>query len=92
MLAIELYRRSTLGEWRPVERPDIFTGMLDNSSLTTTAWHSERLVGISRVLTDFTYVTYLADLAIDTDCQQRGIDKQLVDETRRRLGGECMLV
>jgi len=90
--AIELYKRSTLGERRPVDRPDIFEGMLNNSDLTITAWHGERLVGISRSLTDFTYVAYLADLAVDTEYQRRGIGKQLIHETKRRLGRECMVV
>ena len=71
--AIDLYKRSTLGERRPVDRPDIFEGMLNNSNLTITAWHGERLVGISRSLTDFTYVAYLADLAVDTEYQRHGI-------------------
>jgi ribosomal protein S18 acetylase RimI-like enzyme len=90
--AIDLYRRSTLGERRPVDRPDIFEGMLNNSNLTITAWHGERLVGISRSLTDFVYVAYLADLAVDAAYQRHGIGKRLVRETQRRLGGECMIV
>ncbi len=90
--AIDLYKRSTLGERRPVDRPDIFEGMLNHSNLTITAWHGERLVGISRALTDFTYVAYLADLAVDTEYQRHGIGKQLIHETKRRLGRECMVV
>lgn len=90
--AIDLYQRSTLGERRPVDRPDIFEGMLNNANLTMTAWHGERVVGISRSLTDFTYVAYLADLAIDAQYQRRGIGKQLIHETRQRLGRECMIV
>lgn len=90
--AIDLYKRSTLGERRPVDRPDIFEGMLANASLTITAWDGERLVGIARTLTDFTYVAYLADLAVDADYQRRGIGRRLVEETRRRLGTECMVV
>ena len=90
--AIDLYRRSTLGERRPVDRPDIFAGMLDNANLIITAWHDERLVGIARSLTDFTYVAYLADLAVDLAYQRHGIGKRLVDETKHRLGDECMLV
>lgn len=89
---IDLYKRSTLGERRPVDRPDIFEGMLRNSSLTVTAWLGERLVGIARTLTDFTYVAYLADLAVDGEFQRRGIGTQLIEETRGRLGPECMLV
>ena len=90
--AIDLYKRSTLGERRPVDRPDIFEGMLKNASLTISAWHDSRLVGIARALTDFTYVAYLADLAVDAAYQKRGIGKRLVQETKRHLGRECMIV
>lgn len=90
--AIDLYNKSTLGERRPVDRPDIFAGMLKNANLTISAWHNNRLVGISRSLTDFTYVAYLADLAVDAEYQRQGIGKQLIQETKRRLGRECMIV
>lgn len=90
--AIDLYNRSTLGERRPVDRPDLFEGMLNNSSLIVTAWDGERLVGIARSLTDFTYVAYLADLAVDADYQRHGIGRRLINETKQRLGGECMIV
>jgi predicted N-acetyltransferase YhbS len=90
--AIELYNRSTLGERRPVQRPDIFAGMLANANLTVTAWDGVRLVGIARSLTDFTYVAYLADLAVDVDYQNSGIGRALIAETRARLKPECMIV
>lgn len=90
--AVDLYRRSSLGERRPIDRPDIFEGMINNASLIITAWHGERLVGISRSLTDFAYVAYLADLAVDGDYQRRGIGKRLIQETKGRLGRECMIV
>ena len=91
-MAIDLYNRSTLGERRPVHRPDIFAGMLENASLTVTAWDGGRLIGISRSLTDFTYVAYLADLAVDAEYQNKGIGRQLIAETRARLKPECMIV
>ncbi len=90
--AIDLYRRSTLGERRPVDRPDIFEGMLKNANLTVTAWKGSRLVGIARTLTDFSYVAYLADLAVDLEFQKQGIGRRLIEETRRRLQPECMIV
>ena len=90
--AIDLYNRSTLGERRPVARPDIFAGMLKNANLTVTAWDGGRLVGIARTLTDFTYVAYLADLAVDVDHQKSGIGRALIAETRARLKPECMIV
>lgn len=90
--AIDLYKRSTLGERRPVDRPDLFADMLKNASLTVSAWHNDRLVGIARSLTDFAYVAYLADLAVDADYQRQGIGRRLIEETRSRLGKECMVV
>ena len=91
-VAIDLYNRSTLGARRPVHRPEVFQDMLQNASLTVTAWDGERLVGIARTLTDFSYVAYLADLAVDTAYQRQGIGKRLIQETQQRLGPACMLV
>lgn len=90
--AIDLYNRSTLGKRRPVGRPDIFEGMLYNASLVITAWDGDRLVGISRTLTDFTYVAYLADLAVDLAYQRKGIGKELVRRTRLCLRPSCTIV
>lgn len=90
--AIGLYRKSTLGERRPVNRPDIFAGMLKHADLTVTAWQGADLVGIARTLTDFSYVAYLADLAVAAEYQQQGIGKRLIEETKKQLGAECMIV
>ena len=90
--AIDLYRRSTLGERRPVDRPDIFEGMLEHANLVISAWDGDCLIGIARSLSDFTYVTYLADLAVDAHYQKRGIGKQLIKETQQRAKPECMIV
>ena len=46
--AIELCKRSTLGERRPVDRPDIFEGMLKHANLVISAWDGNRLIGIAR--------------------------------------------
>lgn len=90
--AIDLYKRSTLGERRPVDRPDIFEAMLKHANLTLSAWHDGRLVGIARSLTDFSYVAYLSDLAVDFDYQRQGIGARLIRETQSRLRPECMIV
>ena len=49
---IDLYRRSTLGKRRPLDRPDIFGQMRDNANLVVTAWDGDKLVGIARSLTE----------------------------------------
>lgn len=90
--AIDLYIRSTLGERRPINNPSTFSDMLTNANLIISAWDEEKLIGISRSFTDFSYVTYLADLAVDAGYQRQGIGKRLIEETQLRLGPECMIV
>ncbi|HTF97082.1 MAG TPA: GNAT family N-acetyltransferase [Cellvibrio sp.] len=89
---IELYKCSTLGERRPVNKPDVFQGMIDNANIIITAWDNEKLIGISRALSDLVYVTYLADLVVHEDYQQQGIGKQLIDLTQAQAAPDCMLV
>ena len=90
--AINLYKASTLGERRPVDRPDIFEDMLRHADVMITAWDKDRLVGICRTLTDFSYVAYLADLAVDVEYQRKGIGKKLIEETKSKLGPNCLVV
>ena len=89
---IELYHASTLGERRPVDNRETMTNMLENANLVVTAWDGEVLVGIARTLTDFTYVGYLADLAVRASYQRRGIGIELMRQTRARMGPSSMLV
>ena len=90
--AIDLYIRSTLGERRPIDSRETFEAMLKNANLTVTAWDQDKLIGISRSLTDFAYVAYLADLAVDQQYQRMGIGKELIAQTQKRLGPNCMIV
>ncbi len=79
---IELYRASTLGERRPIDDRARFGEMLKNANLVITAWDGDLLVGISRSLTDFSYITYLADLAVRVSHQRQGIGKELICRTQ----------
>jgi len=89
---IRLYRVSTLGERRPVDDRETMAAMMENANLVITAWDGEQLVGIARSLTDWVYVTYLSDLAVDVAYQRRGIGTRLVAETRRLGGANTKLV
>jgi len=79
---IELYRASTLGERRPVDDRSRMSGMLAGANLVVTASEDDLLVGISRALTDFSYVTYLADLAVRVSHQRCGVGRELMRRTR----------
>ncbi|HTD65230.1 MAG TPA: GNAT family N-acetyltransferase [Candidatus Limnocylindria bacterium] len=79
---IDLYRASTLGERRPIDDRERLAAMLRHANLVVTAWDGELLVGISRALTDFVYVTYLSDLAVRVSYQRQGIGRELTRRTQ----------
>lgn len=88
---IELYRASTLGERRPVEDSERMRLMLANANLVVTAWDGERLVGIARSVSDFSYATYLSDLAVCVSHQKQGIGRELIRRTQA-AGGKASLI
>ena len=89
---IDLLKRSTLGERRPVEDRECMQGMISNSNLTVTAWCDGELVGIARCVTDFHYACYLSDLAVAEAHQRFGIGKKLQSLVQEQLGPRCKLI
>jgi len=89
---IDILRRSTLGERRPIDDLECMRGMLEDADLLVTAWDGQKLVGVSRSVTDFHYACYLSDLAVDTEYQKHGIGIKLIDMTQKELGSKCKLI
>jgi predicted N-acetyltransferase YhbS len=89
---IDLLRRSTLAERRPVEDLKCIEAMLKYGNLLCTAWDGEKLVGLARSVTDFEFCCYLSDLAVDENYQRKGIGKELIRQTRSRLGDKAKIM
>ena len=89
---IDLLRRSTLAERRPVDDSDCIHAMLRHANLLCTAWDQGKLVGVARSVTDFEYCCYLSDLAVDEAYQKRGIGKRLIALTQARLGRQAKII
>ena len=88
---IELYRASTLGERRPVDDRERMRLMLANANLVVTGWDGEQLVGIARSVSDFSYATYLSDLAVRLSHQKQGIGRELIRRTQE-AGGRASVI
>jgi GNAT superfamily N-acetyltransferase len=86
----DLFRSS--GIRRPVDDLPRIQRMLDHANLTITAWDGEKLVGIARALTDFSFCCYLSDLAVARDYQKSGIGKALIRQVQKAIGDESMLL
>ncbi len=87
---IELYKNAGLP--RPTGDAERIRKMFVHSNLVITAWQQEQLVGVCRCITDWAWVCYLSDLAVDPNCKKSGIGKNLVALTRKTLGEEVMIL
>ena len=75
---IDVLKRSTLDRRRPVNDSGRIQQMLDYGNILITAWDNDKLVGVSRALSDFSFCCYLSDLAVDQEYQKQGIGKKCV--------------
>lgn len=89
---IDLLKRSTLAERRPVHDQSKIEGMLRHANILITAWSNNTLIGVSRALSDFSFCCYLSDMAVDEAYQKQGIGKKLIEETHRMSGPHTTLI
>jgi len=89
---VNVLQRSTLAERRPVDNHERIELMLRNADVIVTARSGDMLVGVSRAITDFSYCTYLSDLAVDVEFQKLGIGRELIDRTHAAAGRATRLV
>ncbi|WP_430911359.1 GNAT family N-acetyltransferase [Methylobacterium sp. sgz302541] len=86
---------SGLAPRRPADDIDRLARMLAAADLIVTArvlTPERTLVGVARVLTDFSYCAYVSDLAVDKAQQGRGIGRRLLDTVREKVGPECSVL
>ena len=77
---------STLAERRPADDLERLDKMLRLAQIIITARDGEKLVGISRAITDYSFCCYLSDLAVHIAYQGKGIGKRLIEETHKAAG------
>jgi GNAT superfamily N-acetyltransferase len=89
---IDVLKRSTLAERRPVHDRVTIQGMITHADVIVTARSGGLLVGISRAITDYNYCTYLSDLAVDQAYQGQGIGRELIRRTHLQAGLKTTLI
>jgi len=87
---ILVFEKSSIN--RPIENKNRIKSMFDNSNLIISAWDQDKLVGLCRALTDFSYCCYLSDLAVDMDYQRQGIGKTMIDLVKKEISDEVALI
>jgi hypothetical protein len=87
---IALYDNAGLN--RPLSDSKRISKMFFHSNLIITAWDKDKLVGVSRSLTDFSYCCYLSDLAVRQEYKCAGIGRRLVELTKEKVGEGSMVL
>lgn len=82
--ALSLYQAS--GIQRPLAEPQRMAAMLQHANLLVTARQKGQLIGLARCLTDYSWVTYIADLLVDQRVQQQGVGRKLLAEVQHVVG------
>jgi GNAT superfamily N-acetyltransferase len=89
---IDVLVRSTLANRRPVGDLHTIDTMLAKADIILTAREGGKLLGISRAITDYSFCTYLSDLAVDEAFQRRGIGRELIRRTHETAGLNTALI
>lgn len=89
---IEVLKKSTLSERRPINDLEAIKGMLTNADIILTATINNKIIGVARAVTDFNYCCYLSDLAVDKQYQKNGIGKKLILKVQEQLNDKCKIV
>ena len=76
---LDVYRSSGLGERRPISDRARFAPMVRNANLIFVCRTAGGLTGIARSVTDFSYATYLSDIAVIQQYQRSGIGRALIE-------------
>jgi GNAT superfamily N-acetyltransferase len=80
---LAVYRDSGLGQRRPIEDTERFRAMVRNANLVMVCRVDGELIGIARSVSDFSYATYLSDIAVSKPYQRGGVGRALIEATRQ---------
>lgn len=80
---LAVYELSGLGQRRPIADREFFEAMVRNANLVVGAWLDGVLVGFTRAVSDFSYVTYLSDIAVVREHQDAGIGRAMIEAVQR---------
>ena len=90
---IQLYNQSFTENPRPTESLESIKNIFKHSNLICCAYHDQhKLIGVARAFSDFSYVTYVSDLAVSSSFQDMGVGKTLLEYLQSKSGANCKLV
>ncbi|WP_342415426.1 GNAT family N-acetyltransferase [Paenibacillus sp. FSL R10-2782] len=87
---IRVFRTS--GIVRPIDQPERIELMINHADVLLSAWCGDKMIGVARALTDWSFCCYLSDLAIDQDYQKCGVGRKLISKVQEEIGKEVTLI
>ncbi|MCE5173362.1 GNAT family N-acetyltransferase [Paenibacillus profundus] len=87
---IRVFKNS--GIVRPIDQSERIQAMMNNADILLTAWLGDKMIGVARALTDWSYCCYLSDLAVDKEVQKSRVGQELIAKVREEIGEEVALI
>ena len=87
----KLYERCLTEVPRPTTDIKRLTHMFEKADIVCCAFDQNKMIGVCRCLSDFSYVTYISDLAVHPNYQRQGIGQTLIQNIQTKSPG-CKLV
>nr|WP_043890935.1 GNAT family N-acetyltransferase [Paenibacillus sp. Aloe-11] len=87
---IRVFKNS--GIVRPIDQTERIQAMVNNADILLTAWLGDKMIGVARALTDWSYCCYLSDLAVDKEAQKSGVGRDLIAKVQEEIGEEVALI
>ncbi len=89
---IDIIKRSNLAEHRDTKDNALMEAMLAGADLWAVARDTAangRIVGLARCVTDFVYVCFCSELAVDQAYVEKGVGEHLVKTVRAEIDDSC---
>lgn len=77
---------------RPADDLSRISAMFQHADIVISAWDADKLIGLCRALTDYSYCCYLSDLAVDREYQRKGVGEKMVEILQNDLGSQVSII
>ena len=63
--------------WKQAKHPDLLKKAIKNSDYVISAWDNDKLIGLGRAITDWSFAVYICDVLVLKEYQNKRIGREI---------------